>query len=75
MVSPAAVDLGLYAGVTIGGVAGYSYVIQYSTDLTDTNSWMTLTNLTLQHPVELWVDTTTNAAATQKRFYRILPGQ
>ncbi len=75
VVNPADVDLGLYAGISIGGVAGYSYVIQYSTDLTDTNSWLTLTNLTLQQPVELWVDTTTNAAATHMRFYRILPGQ
>ena len=44
-------------------------------DLTDTNSWVTLTNLTLQQPVEIWVDTTTNATITHKRLYRILPGQ
>jgi hypothetical protein len=75
IVNPAGMDLGLYAGINISGVAGYTYEIQYTTDLTETNSWITLTNLTLQQPVELWFDTTTNAAATRYRFYRILPGQ
>jgi hypothetical protein len=75
IVNPADVDLGLYAGMTINGAAGYRYEIQYTLDLTVTNAWVTLTNLTLQEPVELWVDTTTNAAATHRRFYRILPGQ
>jgi hypothetical protein len=44
-------------------------------DLTVTNAWVTLTNLTLPEPAELWVDPTTNAATTHRRFYRILPGQ
>jgi hypothetical protein len=33
-----------------------------------------LTNLTLQQPVELWVDTSVNAATKEHRYYRILPG-
>ena len=49
--------MGLYAGITITGAAGYHYEIQYTMDLTVTNAWVTLTNLTLQAPVELWVDT------------------
>ena len=68
-------DLGLYAGMTITGAAGYHYEIEYTLELTVTNAWVTLTNLTLQEPVELWVDTTTNAAETHRRFYPILPGQ
>ena len=75
IVNPANIDLGLYAGITINGAAGYSYNIQYTTDLTMTNSWVSLTNLTLPGPVELWVDMTTNAAATHRRFYRVVPGQ
>jgi hypothetical protein len=75
IVNPADMELGLYAGIKIGGAAGYSYEIQYTMDLTVTNAWVTLTNLTLQQPNELWVDTTTNAATTQRRYYRILPGQ
>jgi hypothetical protein len=74
IVNPANMWLGMYAGVTIEGVPGYSYTIQYSTDLTDTNSWVTATNLTLVQPVELWVDTSVNVHGgnSPKRFYRIL---
>jgi hypothetical protein len=74
VVNPAGTSLGIYAGVTLTGVAGYSYIIQYTTDLRETNSWVTLTNLTLDQPVEIWVDTTANALAT-RRFYQVLPGQ
>ncbi|MEI8045352.1 MAG: hypothetical protein WCL11_28335, partial [Verrucomicrobiota bacterium] len=63
--------------LTIGGVAGYSYVIQSSTNLADTNAWVTLTNLTLTQPVELWVDTSVDASTPfyTKYYYRVLPGQ
>ncbi len=75
VVNPAGVALGMHASITITGVPGYSYVIQYTTDPAVTNSWVTLTNLTLQQPVELWVDTSTNARVVPQRFYRLLPGQ
>ena len=78
VVNPAGVALGmegLDAGITITGVSGYSYVIQCASDLADTNSWITLTNLTLEQPIELWVDTSTNARVVPQRFYRVLPGQ
>jgi hypothetical protein len=74
VVNPANMDLGMYAGIVITGAAGYSYEIQYSTDLRDTNAWVTLTNLTLQQPVELWVDTSVSAFTKAHRYYRILPG-
>ena len=67
--------MGPYAGIIITGTAGYHYEIQYALDLTVTNAWVSLTNLTLQEPVKLWVDTTTNAAETHRRSYRILRGQ
>ncbi len=74
VVNPAGISIGLYAGITIDGVAGYTYGIQYSTDLTDTNSWITLTNLTLTQPVEIWVDTTVtvNGGGAGRRFYRVV---
>lgn len=77
VVNPAQVSLGLYPGVTIGGFVGYTYTIQVSTNLSDTNSWQALTNLTLQQPVQLWVDTNVDASlpANPNRFYRIIPGQ
>jgi len=58
-------------------VAGYSYIIQSSTNLADTNAWVTVTNLTLTQPVQLWVDTNVDASSpfNPTRFYQVLPGQ
>jgi hypothetical protein len=77
IVYPAGVSLGFCPSVTISGVIGYSYIIQSTTDLTKTNSWVTLTNVTLTQPVQLWVDTSVDATspANSKYFYRVLPGQ
>ncbi len=77
IVNPAGISLGFYPGLTINGVAGYSYMIQSSTDLADTNSWLTQTNLTLTSPVQLWIDTSVDASSpfNAKTFYKILPGQ
>jgi hypothetical protein len=74
IVNPAGTSLGMYAGLTLTGTVGYSYIIQYVTDLRST-SWITSTNLTLEQPVELWVDTSTNALTTPHRYYQVLPGQ
>jgi Immunoglobulin I-set domain len=77
IVNPAGVALGFCPALTISGVAGYSYTIQSSPNLMDTNAWVTLTNLTLSQPVQIWVDTTVDASSpfNSKYFYRILPGQ
>ncbi|MGA9780047.1 MAG: TIGR03790 family protein [Verrucomicrobiia bacterium] len=75
VVNPAGTVMGMCASITITGVPGYTYVIQYTSDLAVTNSWITLTNLTLQQPVELWVDTSTNAQVVPHRYYQVLPGQ
>ena len=71
VVNSANISLGLYAGITIKGVVGCTYGIEYTTDLTDTNSWQSLTNVTLTQPVELWVDRSVNVQTTQSRFYRV----
>ncbi len=77
VVKPADVELrvksGAYAGINVTGVVGYTYQMQSTADLGTTNSWLTLTNLTLQQPVELWLDTGFNAATNPRRFYRVLP--
>jgi hypothetical protein len=77
VVNPANISIGLYPGVTISGVAGYSYIIQSSTNLGNTNGWVIQTNLTLTQPVQLWIDTTVNASLPNnpQYFYQILPGQ
>jgi hypothetical protein len=77
VVNPANVTLGFYPGLTIGGVEGYSYIIQSSTNLANPSGWVTLTNLTLTQPIQLWMDTNVNASSpfNSKTFYKILPGQ
>jgi hypothetical protein len=77
VVNPAGVSLGFSPTLTINGVAGYSYIIQSAPNLTDTNAWVTRTNLTLTQPVQLWVDTNVDAISpfNSKYFYRVLPGQ
>lgn len=77
VVNPAGVSMGLYPGVTINGVVGYSYIIQETSDLSKTNSWVTLANITLQQPMQLWMDTNADASlpANPHRFYQVLPGQ
>jgi hypothetical protein len=77
IVNPAGVSLGFYPGLTITGVAGYSYIIQSSTDLSNTNDWNTLTNLDLIQSQQLWIDTSVDAKSpfNSRVFYRVLPGQ
>lgn len=77
VVNPAGVSLGFSPTLTINGVVGYSYLIQSSTNLANTNAWVTLTNLTLSQPVELWVDTSVDASSPfySRYYYRVLPGQ
>lgn len=51
-------------------MAGYIYGIQYSTDLRNTNAWVTAKNYTLSIPVEKWIDF--ESAGGLKRFYRVV---
>jgi formylglycine-generating enzyme required for sulfatase activity len=59
----------LYAGLNITGATGSVYVIQYVTDLAQTNAWTSLAFLQLPATNYLWMDTT--APATGRRFYRV----
>jgi hypothetical protein len=71
-VNPAGVSLALYSGITIDGVVGLTDGIQYSTDLSNTNDWQGMTNLTLSVPTELWFDV--QPANQLQRYYRVVPG-
>jgi hypothetical protein len=75
VVNPANISLGTYAGVSIQGVVGYSYLIQYSTNLANTNGWIDATNLILQQPLEIWVDTSVDTHRSLGRYYRIEAAQ
>jgi hypothetical protein len=76
VVNPAGVSLGMFPGVYVSGVVGYTYAIQASSDLTNTNGWTTVANLTLVQPVQLWVDTAVNALSPTNphKYYRVVPG-
>jgi hypothetical protein len=71
-VNPAGVSIALYPGITIAGTPGYTYGIQYNLDLSNTNSWLGLTNLTLSDSNALWYDSV--PAAQPQRYYRVVPG-
>ena len=71
-VDAAGVAIALYAGVTIDGVVGQTYGIQMTSDLSNTNSWVGVVNVTLTTPTQLWYDT--QAATQPQRCYRVVPG-
>jgi hypothetical protein len=71
-VNPASVSLALYSGITIDGVVGLTYGIQYSTNLSNTNGWQGLANVTLSVPTMLWFDM--QPANQPQRYYRVVPG-
>jgi formylglycine-generating enzyme required for sulfatase activity len=64
------VSVQVYAGLTITGVVGSNYVVQYVTDLSQTNNWQLLTNLILPSNPYLWFDA--SCPATPRRLYRVL---
>lgn len=70
--NPAGVSLALYSGITIDGVIGLTYGIQYNTDLSNTNGWLGIANVTLDTPTRLWFDA--QPANQPRRYYRVVPG-
>jgi hypothetical protein len=72
IVNPASVSPGLYFGLTITGAVGKQFGIQYVTSVGLTNSWTTVTNITLTQPSQLWVDTNVDVMTPPRRFYRVV---
>ncbi len=69
--TPPRLVLQLYAGLSITGAVGTVYLIEYVTDLAQTNrasAWRSLEFLQLPASPYLWADK--SAPATGKRFYR-----
>ena len=67
-----AVSVIMHAGITLEGVVGLQYGIQYNTDLTDPKGWRGLANVILTTPKQIWFDP--EPASTSHRYYRIVPG-
>jgi len=74
VVNPANVSLKLCPNVVIQGTVGYSYIIQMTMNLLNTNAWTTMTNLTLTQPIQYW-DDISDDSTKPGRYYRVLPGQ
>lgn len=70
-VSLSANSVNLYPVVTINGVNGSSYLVQYTTSLTPPVTWTTLTTVTAgAGPIQV-VDTATPLSV--QRFYQVIP--
>lgn len=63
---PSNLAISTFVGVTINGMAGLTYQIQFTTNLT--SNWTTITNFALPYSPYLWIDTSTTV--TGQRFYR-----
>ncbi len=59
---------GGYGRLSITGAVGVVCVVQYVTNLAQTNAWLYLTNLTLASNPQPWLDS--SCPATGRRFYR-----
>lgn len=77
IVNPANVFIGTSPTIHISGTIGYSYTIQSTVNLTDANSWVTETNITLSDPVQVWVDVATDTSKPEnpRKYYRVIPGE
>jgi hypothetical protein len=77
VVNPAETATGTCPIIYITGTTGYSYMIQSTTDLSDTNAWMSVTNVILPYTPFIWADTATDTskASNPRRYYRVIPGQ
>lgn len=65
-------DVALHAGVTVEGIIGSQYGIQYTTALDGSNGWRGLANVILNTPKQVWYDP--EPAFNPQRYYRIVPG-
>ena len=71
-ISLSVMDTQNVAALTIGGLVNQTYGIETAADLSQTNSWTGLTNLTLDVPTNVWYDP--DPATLPQRFYKVVPG-
>ncbi|HOX58479.1 MAG TPA: immunoglobulin domain-containing protein [Candidatus Paceibacterota bacterium] len=62
-----------HAALVLTGVVGNVREISFSPELAATNLWTSLTNLTLQHPIQIWTDTSVDALTRSHHYYRVVP--
>ena len=68
VVNDACIDLHMYAGLSISGQAGSQYVLSYTTDLSDTNTWVPMA--TNPVPASGWFYLDMQSPSSPHRFYK-----
>lgn len=69
LVFDACVGVNMYAGLSITGIVGRTYCVQYATNIAATNNWIPLATNTLSMPYWLFIDT--ESPFQPGRFYRV----
>jgi hypothetical protein len=64
----ACIDLHMYAGLNISGQQGSSYVLSYSTDLSNTNGWVPMATNTMGSSGWFYLDM--DSPFSPHRFYK-----
>ena len=64
-------DIAFFGGISLDGPAGAKYRFEYLADISNTNSWTTLTNLVHPGGRQFYIDTT--SPGNQRRFFRAVP--
>ena len=64
-------DIAFFGGISLDGPAGAKYRFEYLADISNTNSWTTLTNIVHSGGRQFYIDTT--SSGTQRRFFRAVP--
>jgi hypothetical protein len=64
----ACIDLQMYAGLSIAGQQGSSYVLSYTTDLSNSNSWVPMATNTMGPSAWFYVDRA--SPFSPRRFYK-----
>jgi hypothetical protein len=64
-------DIAFFGGVTIDGPANAKYRIEFLADISNTNSWTSLTNIVHPGGRQFYIDTTSDGRA--RRFFRAVP--
>lgn len=68
VVNDACIDLRMYAGLTVAGQQGGTYVLSYTTDLGNPNSWLPLATNTVSASGWFYLDM--ESPFSPRRFYR-----
>jgi len=63
-------NLKLVPAVTFTGTVGGKYLVEYRNEFTPTNTWLSLTNITLQSSPSIFLDF--EGGGKEQRFYRLI---